>query len=136
MLSIAAWIGFIGYVVGCYCFGSRFPFYKLELYAGIANRRQSAVPLFLVDGEESDIWEYTRFSGIEPDAFLNDSIPTSVTWMVEEAARWVRSHWSEPGEAPGPHRVAFGFRLLSVDEHGEIVEEHKMLTEGFAWKAN
>ena len=136
MLSIAAWVGFFAYVLGCYCFGSRFPFYKFELYAGIANRSQAAVPLFLVDGEETEIWKYTRFSKIEPDAFLNDTIPTSVTWMVEEAAQWVRNHPAEQDGARGPHRVEFGFRWLSVDARGEIVEEHKMLTEGFAWKAN
>ena len=48
----AALLMFCVYILGCYVIGYRFPFDKFELYAGIANRDQAAVPLFLVDDQE------------------------------------------------------------------------------------
>lgn len=130
----ASLIMFCVYLVGCYVVGYRFPFDKFELYAGIGNRDHAAVPLFLVEDQEANIWDYHQFTALDSDAFLNDTIPTSVTWMAEEAARWVRNHPKPEGVAEGPHRVQWGYRLLRIDSQGEIIEERLVLTEGHAWK--
>ena len=132
----AALIMFGVYILGCYVIGYRFPFDKFELYAGIANRDHAAVPIFFADDEEANIWDYHQFSSIDPDAFLNDTIPTSVTWMVEEAAQWVRNHIESDNVDQGPHRVKWGFRMLRIDDKGEIIEEQLILSEGYAWKLN
>ena len=52
--------------------GYRFPFDKFELYAGIGNRDHAAVPLFLVEDQEANIWDYHQFTALDSDAFLND----------------------------------------------------------------
>jgi len=128
-----ALLAFLLYTIGCYLWGGRFPFYKFELYADAGNRDKAAVPIFLCDGTEAQIWEYERFKGIDPEQFLAHRMPTSVTWMVEEAAQWVRDH-QESTAVNGPHEVSFGFRLLSIMEDGTIAEEIKILERGWAWK--
>ena len=120
------------YTLGCLLFGNRFPFSKFELYSDSAHRRQGAVPLFLADGNEAKIWEYTAFSGLVPSEFLPSDISTSVTWMVEEARRWVTERPSTAGE--GPIEVAFGYRIVRIGEDGTVIEERRILQDGTAWK--
>ena len=120
------------YILGCWLWGGRFPFYKFELYAAAAGRKEGAVPIFLADGEESDVWKYTEFSGLNAKAFDYKGVPTSVQWMVEEAARWVKDH-PLTDRSVGPIRVEFGFRYLKVGEGGRIEERIKIQGQGRAW---
>ena len=132
-MPIIALISAVLYTIGCYVWGGHFPFYKFELYAGAGLRDKAAVPIFFADGKESNIWEYQDFHGIDPEQFLAHGMPTSITWMVEEAAQWVRSH-PLTDRPQGPHNVAFGFRVLQLQESGNILEEIVILERGSAWK--
>ena len=123
---------FLVYLLGCLLFGSRYPFSKFELYSDVGHRDEGAVLLFLADGQEAELHRYTGFDGLEPEHFLPSHIPTSLTWMVEEARRWVSEHPSHEG--PGPVAVAVGFRMLRIGEDGTIIEEQLILQEGTAWK--
>ena len=131
MISVIAPAVFCLYLAGCFLFGNRFPFSKFELYAEAANRDAGAVPVFFADGHEAKIWEYTGFQGLDPSGFLPADIPTSLTWMVEEAQRWVQEHAS--AEEAGPVKVAFGFRVLRIGADNLIEEEVRILQEGSAW---
>ena len=56
--------------------------------------------------------------------------------MAEESARWVRNHPKPEACDEGPHHVKWGFRMLRIDDQGEILEDQLILTEGYAWKLN
>lgn len=132
-MSYVALIGCVVYTIGCYLWGAHFPFYKFKLYAGAGDRTKGAVPVFFCEGKEADIWKYEHFSQIDPEQFLAHRMPTSVTWMVEEAAQWVRDNQLQNREQ-GPLNVSFGFRVLSVNDDGSINETIHILERGFAWK--
>ena len=131
-LALVAPVACVLFSVGCLLLGNRYPFSKFELYADAGHRSAGAVPLFLADGQEANISDYTAFSGLVTEEFLPSNIPTSVTWMVEEARRWVDDHPATDGE--GPTKVAFGFRILRIGDDGTIVEEQRLLQKGTAWK--
>jgi|SRR6056300_46411 len=133
-MSFIALTILIVYTIGCLLWGGYFPFYRFKLYAAAGNREKGAVPIFFCDEEEANIWEYEGFSGIDPEQFLAHHMPTSVTWMVEEAAQWVRDNQLEKGKAEGALSVSFGFLVLSVNDDGSINEEIHILERGRAWK--
>ena len=120
------------YTLGCWLWGGRFPFYKFELYAAAGGRTEGAVPIFLADDKECPIWKYTGFSGFDDRTFDYSGVPTSVQWMVEEAARWVKEHPLADREE-GPVHVAFGFRYLKVGEDGRIEQRILIQGRGRAW---
>jgi hypothetical protein len=128
---IPAIIAAFVYGVGCAIFGERFPFSKFNLYSHTVQRRQSAVAVFLADGEPADVWAYTDFSGLSGQAFLDADFPTGLQWISFELARWVDDHSS--GSGPGPVAVSIGYRCFSVDSKGQVHEEIKILQEGRAW---
>lgn len=132
-MSYIALLGLILYTIGCYIWGGHFPFYNFKLYAGAGQRDKAAVPVFFCEEKEANIWEYVHFQGIDPEQFLAHRMPTSVTWMVEEAAQWVRDNQLQDKEK-GPLAVSFGFRVLSINEDGSINETIKILERGWAWK--
>jgi hypothetical protein len=125
--------GLILYTIGCYIWGGKFPFYNFKLYAEAGNRDKAAVPVFFCEEKEANIWDYEHFLGIDPEQFLAHHMPTSVTWMVEEAAQWVRDHQLKDQEQ-GSFAVSFGFRVLSINDDGSINETIKILERGWAWK--
>jgi hypothetical protein len=129
---LAALISCCLYVIGCRLFGENFPFSNFNLYSNTSQRTHSAVPVFFADGEPANIWEFDRFSGLAADKFLPQDMPTGLTWMAHEAARWVREHPNEESE-PGPVKADYGFRVFAVGEDGCIEEEIKILESGCAW---
>ena len=129
---LVAFISCIVYAIGCRFIGEHFPFSKFNLYSDTSQRTNSAVPVFLADGEPANIWEFDRFSGFSADEFLPQDMPTGLTWMAHEAARWVREHPNEESEL-GPVKADYGFRVFAVGEDGCIEEEIKVLQSGSAW---
>ena len=121
------------YILGCWLLGGRFPFYKFELYAADSwwsqGRRGSC---FFADGQECDISQYDGFSALKLEAFDFTGVPTSVQWMVEEAARWVAENPAK-SRGQGPVEIAFGFRYMSVGDKGRIQERIEWRTRGYAW---
>lgn len=135
-MSWIALVACIVYIIGCYVFKGNFPFYKFELYAASANREKAAVPVFLVMDDkqewiESNIWEYHHFIDLQHQQFLSHRMPTSVTWMVEEAAQWVKDH---PGkeQTPKHKQVGFAFRVVEITQAFEIQEEIIIVEQGMA----
>jgi hypothetical protein len=129
---LAALISCCLYVIGCRVFGEHFPFSNFNLYSDTSRRTHSAVPVFFADGEPANIWEFDRFSGLSADEFLPQEMPTGLTWMVHEAARWVREHPNEESDL-GPVKADYGFRVFAVGKDGCIEEEIQILQSGCAW---
>ena len=119
------------YGFGCWVFDERFPFSRFELYSGSAKRDRSAVIVFLVDGQPSNVWDYHRFSGFCPDQFLTPDVPTGLQWLSHEMARWVEEH--SEADADGPVQVSVGYRIFSVSDTASIEEELQVLQHGKAW---
>ena len=133
-LPIALWGPLAGsiYAVLCLIVGERFPFSDYNLYGGAASRDQAAVPIFLADGAEVPIHHFGRFSELVADEMYPEGFACSVEWIVREAQRWVEEHAATSGEAPGPHRVEWGFRILQFED-GKLSEETKIVQQGWAW---
>ena len=112
-------------------FGDNFPFSKFQLYSSTANRKQSSVIVFLVDGKPADIWDYHRFSGLDPQGFSSKGMATGLTWLTYEMSRWVEEHLEE--EADGPAKVSVGYRVFTVDESSSVQEELVVVQDGQAW---
>ena len=120
------------YILGCWLLGGRYPFYKFELYAAAGGRKEGALPVFFADRQECDIGQYDGFSALKLEAFDFTGVPTSVQWMVEEAARWVAENPAN-SRGQGPVEIAFGFRYMSVGDKGRIQERIEWRTRGYAW---
>ncbi len=122
-----------GYFLLCLRLGERFPFSKYSMYAVTARRKAGAVPVFLADGRPAPIERYTAFSGIDPERISPPPSTCSLEWRVHELRRWLSSHRSEPGAAPGPVSVAVGYRLLALGPDGRLAERLKLVARGSAW---
>lgn len=87
--------------------------------------------VFLVDGEPADIWDYHRFSGLDPDGFSSKGMATGLTWLTFEMSRWVKEHLDD--EADGPAEVSVGYRVFTVNESSSINEDLVVVQHGQAW---
>ena len=59
--------------------------------------------------------------------------PCSLEWIIREAQRWIEEHPAEEGEAAGPHRVEWGFRIIQIDEGKTFSENIEIVQQGWAW---
>jgi hypothetical protein len=112
--------------------GDVFPFSKYAMYADSATRTHGAVPVFFADGKEARIDDYHRFVGIDTSRMYPRELQCSLEWRVNEMRRWFDNHAAEGGDA-GTSDVEFGFRILKVDDRGQLDESLKITATGTAW---
>lgn len=113
--------------------GDVFPFSPYRMYAAAAGRTEGAVPVFLAEDKPADVTAFEGFSGPDPDRMHPPGYPCSMEWKIEEAKRWVGGHRAAAGTAPGPSRVAWGFRIVSLDRAGRLSQRIEIVSEGRAW---
>ncbi len=99
-----ALIAFLLYFFGGLLFGDWFPFSRFDMFADTANRREGAVPVFLIGERLVDPLSYRGFTGIDPDSLLPAGIPCSMEYRVHEAAAWMRDH-TQRGSGSGEELV-------------------------------
>lgn len=134
-LPLAWWapLGFGVYAAVSLVVGSRFPFSKYAMYDTSPNRTRGAVPVVLADGEVASLAAFDRIDGFTSAEMYPPGIPCSLEWQVREAQRWVDEHPLPAGEGPGPVRLAWGFRQLTLRPDHEVEERLEILCTGTAW---
>ncbi len=126
-------LGFAVYAAISLRVGNLFPFSKYSMYASSPNRRRGAVPVLLLDGEPVHWTRYERISGLRSQDMYPPGLPCSLEWMVLEAKRWVDDHTAEPGDAPGPVHLTWGFRILTLGDDHELSESLQVIGTAQAW---
>ena len=134
MEALIALAAGVAYFVISLVVGDRFPFSKHSMYASTAMRSESgAVPLLLADGKPAAVDRFVRFQGLDPDALYPERLPCSLEWQIHEAGRWFRDKAAEPGDAPGPVKVEWGFVIIKARKDGRLTERWFPIQEGTAW---
>ncbi|MEZ4442086.1 MAG: hypothetical protein R3B72_23535 [Polyangiaceae bacterium] len=123
------------YGVICLAVENVFPFSRYALYARSGVRTKGAVPTFWAEGEPALIADYEEFHGIDPETIYpqHDDLQCSLEWPVREAQDWLRRHrLPEPPEDAARVEVRYGFRVLEVNDAGDLTESIIITATGTA----
>ncbi len=130
VLSRPAVTAFVVYLLGGLLLGEVFPFSRYTMYADIAARDYGAVPVFLVDGAESEPSAFSSFHALDPSAFV---APTGVVTAMDYVTRdWGDQVRRRPASSPGPLVVEVAYDLVRV-RGGEVQRQRIVVARGTAW---
>jgi hypothetical protein len=125
--------GFIFYFVVGYVTENLYPFSAYSMYASVPGMTYSGVPTFFVKGEVAVMSEYVDFVGLNTKRMMPPEMRCTLSWMVYEAERWIMEHKAtETG--PTHVDVAWGYRVVSVEEDGSIHTSVEIACRGRARK--
>jgi hypothetical protein len=118
------------YVLVSLAVGDFYPFSRYSMYARLTTRTEGAV-LYVKAGEAfvapDDL---DAVCGLDVDAIDPRGVPTSQEWVSHEAMRWLRSR--SVGAIEGGVPIEIGYRMLKVDERGQLHERLAPRTRGTA----
>ena len=126
-----AGVALLAYVLISLVVGDRFPFSRYAMYAALKDREEGAV-LYLRSGNrflEPD--EVRAVFGVEVDALDPKRVPCSQQWVVYEVQRLLRNRTVTEPPSNGAD-LEVGYRMLRVDEHGDVHETLRPITSGTA----
>ncbi|MBK7579460.1 MAG: hypothetical protein IPI67_04560 [Myxococcales bacterium] len=127
--TLIALIAALVYVVVSLVVGDRFVFSRYKMYADLTTRDEGAV-FYLRAGERfvaAD--ELDAVFGLDVDALDPRTRPCSQQWLVYEAQRWLRDH-GVPSAPEGGVAIEAGWRMLRVDQAGNLEERLESVTSG------
>jgi hypothetical protein len=132
--------------------GETFPFSRFSMYAGIEPRDRGATPVFLADGEIVPVEQFDAFQ-LEVDAWRSpEGIPTTMDYLTNDIAGWIRAHPSPvapgvppapvapgvppapvaPGVPPGCVRAELGWVISTRGDDGAIAQSTLVQSSGTA----
>jgi len=88
---------FTAYLALALLVGEVFPFSRFDMYAGIADRQEAAVPMARVGERWVSVFDYSCFDGPIPARDFR-AVPSSMNYRVFQDAAWVRDHQGQGGD--------------------------------------
>lgn len=130
MAVTIALVACIVYVSISLLVGDFYPFSRYSMYARLTTRKEGAVLYVRAGDAFVSPDDLDAVAGLDVDKIdpQKHGFPTSQEWVTHEAMRWLRARATARIDDGVP--VEVGYRMLRVDETGQLHERLQPVTKG------